>query len=43
MGTLAPGDRFPSIELAITDGSTLKLPDGLGTGWSVILFYRGHF
>ncbi len=40
---LAPGTRFPDLELRCVDGSTLKLPDGLGTGWSVVLFYRGHF
>jgi hypothetical protein len=38
-----PGERFPSLELTLTDGRTLALPDGLDAGWAVVLFTRGHF
>ncbi len=37
------GDRFPEMTLALADGGSLPLPEGLGPGWGGILFYRGHF
>ena len=40
---LTPGERFPDLTLNLVDGKSLQLPDGLGPGWGVILFYRGHF
>jgi peroxiredoxin len=40
---LTAGTRFPDLELRCVDGSTLTLPEGLAPGWSVVLFYRGHF
>jgi len=40
---LTPGTPFPDLELTCVDGTRLRLPDGLGTGWSVVLFFRGHF
>ncbi len=43
MPQLNPGDRFPAFEWRLTDGATLRVPDGLAAGWNVILFYRGHF
>jgi len=38
-----PGDRFPALDLTLTDGRALALPDGLDAGWAVVLFTRGHF
>lgn len=40
---VVPGERFPELDLALTSGAALRLPDGLGAGWAVVLFYRGHF
>ena len=40
---LGIGASFPSLTLNLVDGGTLSLPDGLGTDWKVILFYRGHW
>ncbi len=40
---LAGGDRFPRLELNIEDGSTLTLPDDIGTSQAIVLFYRGHW
>jgi hypothetical protein len=37
------GDMFPQLELQLVSGEKLKLPDGTGEGYSVILIYRGHW
>jgi len=39
---LNTGDAFPSIELLLPGGRSIRVPDGLGAGYRVILFYRGH-
>ena len=38
---LVQGDRFPTIELALTDGSTLTLPDQAPGRYFALLFFRG--
>ena len=40
---LEAGDRFPQVELNIEDGSTVTLPDDIGTSQAIVLFYRGHW
>ncbi len=40
---LAAGQLFPSTTLTSTDGSSLSLPDGLGHGHKLILFFRGSW
>jgi len=40
---LGIGAAFPSLTLDVTDGGTLEVPAGLGSGYKVILFYRGHW
>ena len=40
---LGIGDTFPNVTLNLVDGGTLDLPGGLGDGYRVILFYRGHW
>lgn len=40
---LNPGDAFPAMTLAITDGGTITLPTPTDDGYQVILFYRGSF
>ena len=40
---LAAGDSFPEVSVTLTDGTRLDLPGGLGDGYRVILFYRGHW
>tara|TARA_B100000676_G_C17787925_1_gene685459 strand:- start:226 stop:360 length:135 start_codon:yes stop_codon:yes gene_type:complete len=40
---LGIGAAFPSLDLTLTDGSSLSLPSGLTTKYKVILFYRGHW
>jgi hypothetical protein len=34
---------FPRMELQLISGEKLKLPEGIGSGYGVILFYRGHW
>ena len=34
-------DRFPNIELALTDGSTITLPEEIPGRYLALLFYRG--
>ncbi|MFK7894449.1 MAG: hypothetical protein AB8G23_01365 [Myxococcota bacterium] len=36
-------DTFPAVQLNITDGSTLTLPDDIQTDYAIVLFYRGHW
>lgn len=40
---LDTNDAFPKLELQMVSGETLKLPAGLGEGYSVVLLYRGHW
>ncbi|MGI8655731.1 MAG: hypothetical protein ACR2LC_10980 [Pyrinomonadaceae bacterium] len=37
------GDRFPHLELQLTDDTTLALPSAAKNGWLVFLVYRGHW
>ena len=41
MTLLHPGDRFPTLAVALPGGETLSLPDALAGGFGVVLFYRG--
>ena len=38
---LIQGDPFPAIELNLTDGSTVTLPDQVSSRYLALLFYRG--
>ena len=40
---LSAGDTFPNIDLTLTDGNTLSLPDEISSKYKVVLFYRGHW
>ncbi len=40
---LIQGDRFPKIELNLTDGSTITLPDKAPGRYFALLFYRGEW
>jgi|ABPX01.1.fsa_nt_gi peroxiredoxin len=40
---LDTGDRFPEMRVTLTDGNSIKLPDDLGSGYKVILIYRGQW
>ncbi len=40
---LEGGDQFPQLELNTEDGSTVTLPDDIGTPQAIVLFYRGHW
>ena len=40
---LKQGDRFPTIELNLTDGSRLTLPDQVSSRYLALLFYRGEW
>lgn len=40
---LDAGASFPELSLKLVDGSVLSLPTGLGTRYTVALFYRGHW
>jgi peroxiredoxin len=39
---LNAGDQFPPLTLQVGDG-TLQLPEIKDSGYSLILFYRGHW
>jgi peroxiredoxin len=41
MTLLHPGEVFPNLTVAPTDGAVLKLPDALAGHFGVVLFYRG--
>ena len=40
---LIQGDRFPDIELMLTDGSTIALPEQAPSRNLAVLFYRGEW
>lgn len=40
---LNTGDAFPALDLVLSAGQPITLPGGLGAGYRVILFYRGHW
>ncbi|MFQ5911696.1 MAG: hypothetical protein ACE5JS_00760 [Nitrospinota bacterium] len=40
---LDTGDALPELELTLVDGAKMKVPQDLGDGWKVFLFFRGYF
>jgi hypothetical protein len=40
---LDTNDMFPRLELRLVSGEMLKLPEGIGEGYGVVLIYRGHW
>jgi peroxiredoxin len=40
---LHPGDKFPSLNVALPGGGSLDLPDALQGHFGVVLFYRGSW
>lgn len=40
---LGIGAAFPPLNLDLADGGQLEVPAGLGSGYKVVLFYRGHW
>ena len=40
---LDTNDVFPDLELKLVSGETVKLPEGTGEGYGVVLFYRGYW
>ena len=40
---LTQGDRLPTIELNLTDGSTVTLPGQISGRYLALLFYRGEW
>ncbi len=40
---LSTNDVFPGLNLELVSGESLKIPEGTGDGYSVLLFYRGHW
>ena len=40
---LDANDIFPAMDLRIVSGESLKLPDGTGEGYGVVLLYRGYW
>lgn len=43
MALLHPGDKFPSLNVALPGGGSLRLPDALQDHYGVVLFYRGSW
>ena len=40
---LDSGDMLPELQLKITNGTSLNLPNDILNVWSVVLFYRGSW
>jgi hypothetical protein len=40
---LDANDSFPALDIGLISGETLKLPEGFGEGYGVLLLYRGHW
>jgi peroxiredoxin len=43
MTLLHPGDRFPTLGVALVGGDAISLPDALAGTFGVVLFYRGSW
>jgi peroxiredoxin len=43
MTLLSPGDPFPTLTVTPPGGDALTLPEAIGGGFGVVLFYRGAF
>lgn len=43
MSRLTIGKTFPTTTVAMPDGGSMTLPDDMGDGWKVIIFYRGSW
>ena len=43
MNRLFLGQAMPSTTIALSDGRSMTLPDDMGDGWKVIVFYRGSW
>ncbi|MEE9416150.1 MAG: hypothetical protein V3V01_12770 [Acidimicrobiales bacterium] len=41
--TLANGEQLPEIDGKNLDGEPVSIADLTSGGWSVVLFYRGHW
>jgi hypothetical protein len=40
---LDTNDMFPKMEFQMVSGEKLKLPEGMGQGYSGVLIYRGEW
>ncbi len=36
-------NMFPKMEFQLVSGEKLKIPEGMGQGYSVVLIYRGEW
>jgi hypothetical protein len=43
VNVLDTDDLFPEMELHLVSGEQLKIPEGLGDGYAVLLLYRGYW
>ncbi len=39
---LDKGDKFPEMKMKLVSGETVRLPEGTGEGYGIVLFYRGY-
>ncbi len=40
---LNTGDAFPKLDLRLSEGKILTVPDNLQSSYTALLFYRGHW
>lgn len=40
---LAAGQPFPTTTITLSDGSRMTLPDDMGDGYKMIIFFRGSW
>ena len=40
---LQQGDRFPTLDLKLVSGETIRLPNEMPGRYAALLFYRGHW
>jgi hypothetical protein len=40
---LDTNDMFSHLNLRLVSGESLKIPEGMGESYGVLLFYRGHW
>ncbi len=40
---LRSGDQFPSLDLKLVNGGTVRIPEEIQSPYAVLLFHRGHW
>jgi hypothetical protein len=43
LASLDTNDVFPKLDFKLVSGERLSIPEGLGEGYGILIFYRGSW